>query len=239
MPSTTNPKQFWEKKILTWEQDRYEDGKTSSVLEFFAHRASYSLLRRAELAKEILGAHVRGMNVLELGCGSGKLSEDLIRAGAKSYTGIDIAGPAIENAKQIAAEKGISDVVKFEESDLQSLGDYDVDIVFSLGLTDWLTDDEIRLLFSRFKGAAFLHSISEKRPSLAQTLHRFYCYVAYGYKTKGYVPRYFLASQIANAARQFGADKVYLLRDARMKFGTFVTTFPVAGSVPIDVPTLD
>jgi len=235
MSSKINPKKFWEEKILTWEQDRYEDGKTSSFLEFFAHRASSSIHHRHELAKEILAAHVQGKKILEIGCGSGRLSESLIRAGAQSYTGIDIAEPAIENAKRIAEEKGISNVVKFEVGDLQSLSHYDVDIVFSLGVTDWLTNDEIERLFSRFRGAMFLHSISEKRLSLIQTLHRLYCYVAYGHKTKGYVPRYLPVAQIADAAGQSGTEKMYILRDAGMKFGIFVTSFPIAGSIPVDV----
>jgi SAM-dependent methyltransferase len=232
----TNPKRFWEEKILTWEQDRYGDGKPSSLLEFFAHRASRSIYYRSELTKQILSSHIQGKKILELGCGSGKLSENLIRAGAQSYTGIDIAEPAIEKAKQIAMEKGISNVVKFEVNDFQYIGDYDVDIVFSLGLTDWLTDEEIERLFSHFRDVSFLHSISEKRLSLTQILHRLYCYVAYGYKTKGYVPRYLSVTKIADAAGQSGAEKMYVYRDSGMKFGIFVTSFPFADSIPVLVP---
>jgi len=235
MPHVTNPKRFWEDKILTWEQDRYGSNSPTSILEKFAHRASNSLHRRAELAKQILGQNIEGKKILELGCGSGLLSESIINAGAQSYTGVDIAAPAIENASRIAAEKGLSSVINFEVSDLQNIGTYDVDIVFSLGLTDWLTDDEIEKLFSHFKSADFLHSFSEKRNTLSQLLHRLYCYIAYGHKTNSYVPRYLSVSQIAGVVEKSGYDNLHVLRDPGMNFGIFMTSFEVPGSVPVDM----
>lgn len=233
MRSSSDPKSFWENKILSWERDRYGNSEPATLLESFASSASSSLRRRMELARELLVQQVPGKKVLELGCGSGTLSESLIRAGAKSYTGIDIAESAVENARRIAGEKGLSDVVSFDVGEIGKLGLFDIDIVFSLGLSDWLTDIEIWKLFSNFRDAEFLHSFSEKRLSPQQLIHRLYCYVAYGYKTKGYVPRYFSVDQIAEVVRE---KALYALRDPGMGFCIFLTSFPAPGAKPVQRP---
>jgi len=225
-----NQKSFWDNKILTWERDRYGDKGSSSLLESFARRASSSLHRRIELTIEILEPRVAGKNILELGCGTGRLAESLILAGALTYTGIDIAKTAVDIASRNAEDKGLSNVVHFEAGEVRTASRNDVDIVFSLGLLDWLTDDEIEHIFSNFKGADFLHSISEKRFSVQQVLHRLYCYVAYGYKTNGYVPRYQSIDQIVRALEKSSATNLSVIRDPGMKFGTLLTSFRVPGS---------
>ena len=94
---------------------------------------------------------------------------------------------------------------------------------------------KLNFIFSKFKGADFLHSISEKRLSVEQILHQLYCFAAYGYKTKGYVPRYLSVDQIARAVGRSGAGNLNAIRDPGMKFGVLVTSFMVPGSDPVGV----
>jgi hypothetical protein len=75
MSNSIDSKQFWEDKILTWEDGRYgEEVKAGSWLERIANRASGSLRFRLTITKELLASHVKGKHIVELGCGSGFLA---------------------------------------------------------------------------------------------------------------------------------------------------------------------
>ena len=96
----TNPRTFWNNKILNWEAGRYgeREGVRKSILERLADRSSSSLQRRQQLAVDLIARHVKGRCITEIGCGSGLLAERLISAGAESYVGVDISDVAIEAA---------------------------------------------------------------------------------------------------------------------------------------------
>ena len=226
MPSRTNPKRFWEEKILTWEQDRYGSGSPSSILENFAYRASNSLHRRAELAKQILGLNLKGKRILELGCGSSMLSLPLIKAGAISYRGVDFAETAITLAIEKAQLGGYEDKVSYRVADVTQVDDYEPDITFSLGLFDWLSTEQIEAVFA-LGGEHFLHSISERRRSPACLLHRIYVFLAYGYRTSGYRPQYHSVRQITDIAGLHVGEPINILRHRRLSFGTILTTLKV------------
>ena len=81
-----------------------------------------------------------GKKIVEIGCGSGFLTPDLISGGAESYIGYDIAASALVRAKDIADEAGILGEVEYVHSSLENINHIDADIVFSLGLLDWLND---------------------------------------------------------------------------------------------------
>ena len=67
---------------------------------------------RANYIKEKVG--LQGMNVLDVGCGGGLLSEALSEFGA-NVTGIDAAGPGIEVAK-IHAEENNKNITYYEKT---------------------------------------------------------------------------------------------------------------------------
>ena len=86
----TDPKEFWENKILSWEEGRYnlsESSYSSTKLEKIANKGSNSLRFRIEKCGEILSKHVSGKDVVEIGCGRGLLVPRLMAAGAKSFRG--------------------------------------------------------------------------------------------------------------------------------------------------------
>ena len=220
-----DPKKFWDDKILGWEDGRYNfSDNTSSMLEKIADQASASLRFRLNFAKELLLPHVTGKKIIEIGCGSGYLTANLVQAGAESYVGYDIAAAAIERARTISLDAGISSQVKYIHSGLENIESLDADIVFSLGLLDWLNDAELEKLFCISGNARWLHAIAEKRFSASQWLHRLYVQISYGYKNRGYIPRYYKCSHIEEIARRYCSNPITVIRDPRLSFGLFMST---------------
>src|SRR4026209_706472 len=96
-----DPKQFWEDKLLTWEQGSYgKPERPLGPLEWIANRPGTSLRHRVAITPELLTPFLAGKRVVELGCGSGLLAAKLIEYGAASYLGIDIAEAAIRKARE-------------------------------------------------------------------------------------------------------------------------------------------
>lgn len=220
-------KAFWDGKILGWERDRYgAEGAAGSALERVASRASTSIRFRLAFAGAWLAERCAGRRVVELGCGSGLLAEDLIAARAASYRGFDIAPAAVEAAEARIRRAGLDGRAAFAQARIAALPRLDADIVFSLGLLDWLDLDEIDHLFAVSGKAAFLHSISERRASIKQWLHKAYVHLAYGHRTGAYVPKYFAVDEIAAIARRHGHAEMYVYRDRRLSFGALLSSTP-------------
>ncbi len=222
-----NPKEFWEQKILGWEKGRYETATQTTIMEKLADRLSSSLRFRLQIAGSILSAHVSKKRIVELGCGSGYLAERLIEAGAESYLGIDITEAAVKNASDRVAGSAHKGRISFQACDLSELATLNADVVFSLGLLDWLTLQQIDKLFSMAPDADFLHAISERRISLSQMVHRAYVHLSYGWRTNQYVPLYYTVGEMATIIHRYSDRPINVYRDRCLSFGTLVTSFPV------------
>jgi SAM-dependent methyltransferase len=228
MSTFSDPKQFWEDKILTWENGRYgKRAERASPLERLANRASNSLRFRLEITKKLLTPYVEGKHIVELGCGSGLLAEDLISKGAASYRGYDISTNAISNARELAEKQGISDKVTFVCCSIMDLPSLKADIVFSLGLLDWLDEANLAKIFEAGGNADYLHAISEKRVTLSQYLHRLYVYLSYGWRTGSYVPQYHTVAEILALAKPHNQGDAHVYRNSRLSFCTLISTLPI------------
>lgn len=224
----TDPQEFWEGKIIRWEADRYGPGSArASWMERLARRLSGSLRARIALAERLLRPHVAGRRVVELGCGSGLLAASLVDAGATSYLGIDIATSAIQSARARVEGTPAAARITFEQGAVASLPPLSADLVFSLGLFDWLTSAELDRVFAAGGTADYLHAIAEKRRSLSQYVHRTYVFLSYGHRTGAYVPRYFDVHGIEAIASRHNPRPMRVFRDRALSFGAFVTTLPV------------
>lgn len=224
-----DPKLFWNNKILEWEDGRYlvDKGSSASVFERIANSASSSLRHRMATTKKLLAPHIVGKKILEIGCGSGLLTRSIMENKAGSYLGIDIAENAISRAISRNSEYEWSDRVRFEVGDLDAVPINSYDIIVSLGLLDWLNDDQLKKIFVIGRNAHFIHAISEKRIHPHQWLHRAYVHLAYGYKTKGYIPRYYSTSEIQDLAVNYGEKEVFFYRESKLSFCTLATSLPI------------
>lgn len=65
------------------------------------------------LERQLRSAGLQGRTVLELGCGRGELSAELVSAGASRVTGMDLSPDNIEAARRMAVEDGLGDRTEF------------------------------------------------------------------------------------------------------------------------------
>tara|TARA_B100001964_G_C14094473_1_gene536335 strand:+ start:300 stop:971 length:672 start_codon:yes stop_codon:yes gene_type:complete len=217
-----NKKQFWLNKIIGWENGRYniKDVK-SNFLEKFSDKFSSSLMYRQKIAINFLITKIKNKNIVELGCGSGLIANELMHLGAKSYIGIDFATNAIERAKKNTAPE-YKENIHFYEKEILDIKDLKGDIIFSLGLIDWLTNEEISHLFKLCSGFKFIHSFSEKKLSPYLYLHKLYVYLSYGRKNKNYVPRYFSQNELISFNDFSIQEQIKFYTDKRLKFSKFI-----------------
>src|ERR1700730_2514552 len=224
-----DPKRFWESKILTWERGRYgKPHRPLSILEWIANRSSSSLRFRVSITPELLQPFLSNKRVVELGCGSGIIARKFVEYGASSYLGIDIAESAIEKAR---SRHGNDARMQFQVGNVADLPSLSADLIVSLGLFDWLTDDEIGAVFRQCGRADFLHAIAERRPGIQQWLHRSYVQLAYGYRTDRYRPRYFTCDQLKSLAPAGTCRPFHVYRNWRLSFGALVSSLPIGPAV--------
>ncbi len=232
--SDVDPKDFWEEKILTWEEGRYEPRKSKgSLMERIADASSRSLRYRIKVSVDLLKEHVKGKSVFEVGCGSGLVAQKFIDYGATKYVGIDIAETAIDIANKRKADQGWSDRISFHVGTVRDMKPVVEDIVFSLGVLDWLTDEELAILFERQGRADYLHAIAEQRMSLSQYAHRAYVHIAYGHRTGAYRPRYFTAADIARGIAKHKPGAHYAFRNPQLSFGALISSFPIGDPIKL------
>lgn len=206
-------KTFWNQKILPWEKSKYD--KKSKMFD-----VNSSVKHRLQLAVSLLQQIGDRKHLLELGCGSGRLWDQINTLNLSSYTGVDLSETAIT-----AFQQKTQDFKKFKVSLLCgdcTGGNPSADIVISLGLLDWLPMETIKKLSETHKKAGYLHSFSEKRLSLSQMIHSLYVFINYGYKTAPYSPHYRKAEDLLSI---FGS-KAKIYRDSKLSFGAFIYHLP-------------
>ncbi len=214
---------FWDKKILKWEADKYSQ-KNTFLVNFDINS---SLKSRMDLARSILRKVAPGRTILELGCGSGQLAEQCISFGAERYVGIDISNVAIQSAKQRVQNSVSSSKIEFKTGSITEISQMQADICFSLGLVDWLDQNEIELLRTNVKCNFYFHTFSEKRSfSASQLLHRLYVFLKYGYKNMRYVPKYYSACEIKKILTLDNSPDLQFLRRPELSFGCVAHNLP-------------
>ncbi len=222
-----DPKAFWDAKILGWEASRYGGAAAPDVVEGLAGRASSSLRFRLDCAARLLGPHLAGRRVVELGCGSGLLAERLLALGAASYHGFDISAAAIAKARDRAAASPLGAAMRFDVAAVAELPPQGDAVVMSLGLVDWLDAAELDHLFGLGRHGSCFHAVSERQPTAAQLVHRAYVQLSYGWKSGGYRPRYHGVDEIAAIAGRHGIGPLNAYRHQQLRFGIFVSDLAI------------
>jgi SAM-dependent methyltransferase len=94
------------------------------------------LFRRRQLGVETV-AEYQAPRVLDVGCGSGRIGEFVLEAGASHYVGVDFAEPMIELAQARLARFGAR-VELLTDDFLTAPLEGQFDVVLALGLFDYL-----------------------------------------------------------------------------------------------------
>jgi SAM-dependent methyltransferase len=98
------------------------------------------LFRRRQLAVDTVRAYTEP-SVLDVGCGSGRIGEFVLEAGASRYLGIDFSGPMIDLAQERLARFG--DRARLVTEDfLTAPFEGTFDVVLALGLFDYLPEPD-------------------------------------------------------------------------------------------------
>ena len=192
MSRVTEATRYWEKKILVWESRRY------SPL-FLWNPFSWTVRRRLFRALALFrGLSPSPASVLELGCGSGLFAAKII---CPAYLGVDIAGNAVELARERVSR---ADFV-FQRADALEAAHQSkkFSLAVFLGLTDWLTEEELEQLLQRLASARLLFSFTESRVLPRWHPYRFYRALI-DYKHGDYFARTYEFSKIESLLKQSG-----------------------------------
>ncbi len=212
-------KEFWEKKIQGWEKDRYriEDGE-GKVKTDSSHLAGSSLQFRFESTAELLKPYLDGKKILDIGCGTGIFYNEIKDTNLEHYYGFDFAESAIlEGKKKFEGPKCSLFASNIEDFDFP-----ECDIAIALGVLDWLENDEIEALFKKTYPRKFLFAISEKQASITLWIHAIYCFLSYGWKSQGYVPKYHTTDEIIKIAEAVGYKDIKIYRHPKLRFGAYL-----------------
>jgi 2-polyprenyl-3-methyl-5-hydroxy-6-metoxy-1,4-benzoquinol methylase len=121
------------KKAASFDALYDEDGRIS-------RRLRPGLVRRRELAVEAVRSHANP-RVLDVGCGSGRIGELVLDAGAAEYLGVDLAAEMLDLARARLARFG--ERVTLVQGDFLELPTEEpFDVVLGLGLFDYLREPE-------------------------------------------------------------------------------------------------
>lgn len=215
-----NNKTYWNRKIIEWE-DSIRKGGSVSFVERLASYFRKPLKFRTEMCINTLKPFVRDKAVLELGCGSGFFAFELYnRCKPKHITGIDISSNAINRAQKIANDKKLNDKFEFIAGDASYIVLPEADITLGLGLLDYFTPQEIKMIFNNMKSNYFLFTFAEKRFSVLRYIH-----ILYLWSQKCPKHFYFTKNEIASCINNRYED-VQFVNDKNLSFGCIVHNLP-------------
>jgi SAM-dependent methyltransferase len=128
---------FFRRRAEIW--DRIYEGD-SRLWRWFNRLFRRGIFLRAALAlRAVQGNDCR--SVLDVGCGSGRVSCLLAEGGVERVHGVDLAAPMIDLASRLASRRGLADACEFTVGDFREMelpGLYDAAI--ALGVFDYLPE---------------------------------------------------------------------------------------------------
>jgi len=88
---------------------------------YFSNMKFYSITRSSfEYRDRILFRNIKGARALDYCCGNGEIAVEMAVRGAGHVTGIDISPVAVENARELAGKRGVSDRCDFFVMDAEN-----------------------------------------------------------------------------------------------------------------------
>ena len=228
----SNGSNFWDDRILRWEAGRYDGHLPVSLgpAELLASLFPRPTHDRQRLAIELLTPFIGNYEVLEIGCGTGRMARRFIEAGCKAYSGIDHSSVAVEAAWRRHGNDGLTSRIRFEVRAANEIPTIGEEIVVSLGILDWLSDQELEELFRRQGSRHFFHSFSERSGNLLQIGHRFCRAVDRLLRPRAVRPRYMTADHLIGLMRPARNSQLTFYRDAALRYASFVSSLPLTNA---------
>ena len=222
----TDPKEHWETDIADWEAHQYDDKiSLKSIVHWLTRNSNQALQLRKQFPLDHLATHISGKRVVEIGCGTAPLSQKLIKLGARTYHGYDIA----ENAIRIARERTRSnDKITFECLDILDIPPLETDFVISIGVTHWITNDRVNHMLKIGKSADFLHHFSERRINLKQILRYLHLRSIGAPEHQRWYP---MLDEVKELIKENGYKDIYTFNHSKLGCITFFSTLPFPDNI--------
>lgn len=172
-------KKYWNEFIIDWDKSVYERSRENmSFVEKIATSFRSLLIFRTEYAVEQITPHIKDKNIIEIGCGTGRYSLELLQKGAMHITGYDISDLAINKANKMFSDFGVDkNTYTFKSIDLKDFKAPEVKdnlIVTGLGILQYLSDEEKKAFFKKVDGAQLFFEFHEDKFSFLEVCHTIY-----------------------------------------------------------------
>jgi len=209
------------------EQMKSEDAHQEKVSGFFRRRAEIwdavygtpsrfwrwfnrvfrkAIYLRAELAIRAAVEH-NCRSVLDVGCGSGRISCLLAASGVDRVHGVDVAPPMIDLARTLAREQGAADACEFTVGDFMEMDFPErYDGVIALGVLEYVSDPAAFLRKMRQCARTFIF-FSIPSPTLVRSPLR-----KLRYALRSCPVHFYRRSRIASLMREAGFERFDLNR---------------------------
>lgn len=167
---------------------RYFDGRAQAFDRLYRRRSAVGLLRRGpqrgrELAVSVV-THHRAPEVLDVGCGPGRVAEAVLEAGAARYVGIDVSGRMLELARRRLGPNERVELVEGDFIDLDMPGPFAV--VLALGLFEYLAEPAPAAAWMRARCSSTLVASFTRWDWLKGPLRRVHYDVVHRYPVRDY-----------------------------------------------------
>ncbi|OGG12558.1 hypothetical protein A3D77_04420 [Candidatus Gottesmanbacteria bacterium RIFCSPHIGHO2_02_FULL_39_11] len=171
----SSQQKYWDNKIKIWSDSSYRRRNGQfNLIEYIAGFFRGPINGRLLIAYKFLCPLVKDKILADFGCGTGEFCFRILRCKPQRIIGMDISSVAVKEASRKAASQGISKNLFFIQKDIAKSNLPYFNYAVGLGFIDYLSEEELKLLFKKLKGKKFFFSFPEKKLSLINFFHLIY-----------------------------------------------------------------